>query len=512
MPIKILGLSASLRSARRGAGNQSLIAELQALSSKEALVAYLKQQAASHLQQFLEAGRSQNLPFDLVSENLSALVGDRGLSNSEIALSAALWGAQSLGCVIQHLNLSEFFTADDSGIDLARLKSAVLDCDGLLLATPVIFGDHSSLAHRFVQLIRNDLEWRDQLRGKVYGGIAVGARRSGGQETALVYQMLDMAACGWLGVGNDSETGAHYGGTGWAGDIGTMANDHNGLDTAIGAGRRVGRIAAMLGIAEGWRLVDRPRIAFWILQDKQDQAARLVRRLIQTAAIPFEAHVLPIAGARVDRCLACDVCPTHLDVDDSYRCLIKTPGDWFTQWHEQLLRADAIVPVVYSPHDRAGLVSRYQEFIERTCYLRRGDFVFSDLLCAPLVLEDLGASENMATRMMTAMLRQHTIVFKPLTVYLHQGVVVNEDQAAADMADLVRQVERATVGRLITHSSRMEHLKYSPVCYILNSLENVENENLKSRHNMMEDRVSRTQKAAQVRLRRIEPKVRKQSA
>ena len=48
---------------------------------------------------------------------------------------------------------------------------------------------------------------------------------------------------------------------------------------------------------------------------------------------------------------------------------------------------------------RAGLQSQYQEFIERTRYLRRGDYVFSDMLCAPLVLEELGVCDNMQIRM-----------------------------------------------------------------------------------------------------------------
>ena len=53
-----------------------------------------------------------------------------------------------------------------------------------------------------------------------------------------------------------------------------------------------------------------------------------------------------------------------------------------------LIDVDAVIPVTYCTTDRAGLQSQYQEFIERTRYLRRGDYVFSDILSAPLVLEN----------------------------------------------------------------------------------------------------------------------------
>ena len=38
----------------------------------------------------------------------------------------------------------------------------------------------------------------------------------------MIYQLHDMMDLGFLGVGNDYETTSQYGGTGHAGDIGTM--------------------------------------------------------------------------------------------------------------------------------------------------------------------------------------------------------------------------------------------------------------------------------------------------
>ncbi len=82
MKFRILGLSASLRNARRGKGNARMLEELQAIDSKPELVEYLKQQANIHLENFKEAGRNDKLPFDELYANLKKLKGDRGMSNS----------------------------------------------------------------------------------------------------------------------------------------------------------------------------------------------------------------------------------------------------------------------------------------------------------------------------------------------------------------------------------------------------------------------------------------------
>jgi multimeric flavodoxin WrbA len=505
MQVKIVGLSASLRNARRGGGNRSLVAELSALPTREALFTYLKDQASIHLTNFVEAGRSQKLPFDVLYKNLKKLKGDRGLSNSEIALAAALWSARQLGCDVEHIALSEHFPEHGRLENADALRSALLAADGLLLSTPVYFGDRGSLAQSFLDFLRNDPALRDGLRGKVYGGIAVGAKRNGGQETTLIYQLLDMVNCGMLGVGNDSETTSQYGGTGWAGDIGTMPADHYGLDTSMGTGRRVARVAAMLRMAEGHRLADLPRVAFWVLQDREDRAVRFLKGLAAGGQLPLQADILPIADSHVVRCLACDVCPTHIDVDQSYRCIIKTQRDLFPHLHARLLEADAIVPVAYSAHGRDGLQSKYQEFIERTRYLRRGDYVFSDLICSPLVIEELGASENMQVRMMTSMIRHHTVIMKPMTAYVQEDQVLNRDQVVAELQAVARETARASAGRLVTHSSQVQHLKYNPVGYVLSAMKDAEDEKMKARREMIEERVERSAGAARKRLQVIEP-------
>ena len=94
--------------------------------------------------------------------------------------------------------------------------------------------------------------------------------------------------------------------------------------------------------------------------------------------------IINITDSNIKRCIACDICPTNVDLDEVYRCIIKSAGDDFSDLHPDLLHHDALVPVVASPRDRSRVVGNYQTFIERSRYLRRGDYVWSDMLVAPL--------------------------------------------------------------------------------------------------------------------------------
>jgi multimeric flavodoxin WrbA len=494
MKFRILGLSASLRNARRGKGNARMLEELQAIETKPELMEYLKQQANIHLENFKEAGRNDKLPFDELYANLKKLKGDRGMSNSEIALASALWSAKSLGAEIDHLSLAEHFPDTGKRHHLDDLKARLRAADGVIMSTPVYFGDRSSVAHSLVELIREDEALLRDMRGKIFAGVAVGAKRNGGQETTLIYQLLDMTNCDMLGVGNDSETTSQYGGTGWAGDIGTMPNDSYGIDTSMGAGRRVARVAAMMKMAESQAFDGKCNVAFWILQDREGEAQRYVERLVASGKYGFNASIIDMSGKRVMPCVACDVCPTHIDVDASYRCIIRNKNDAFPGMHEEIIQADAVVPVVLSTRARDNVQSNYQRFIERTRYLRRGDYVFSDWLCAPLVIEELGANENMHIRLLTSMLRHHTIMVKPMIGYTQAGKDLNFDEVGEHFHFVDQMVARSTRGRLNAYAANVEHLKYNPVGYVLSAMKDQEDVKMQRRAEMIRDRVERARR------------------
>ncbi len=496
----VLGLTASLRNARSAAGARRLKEEIEVLADRPALDAYLAEQGQIHLDQFVAAGRKDRLPFDQIYRNLKKSGGQRGLSNSEISLVAALWGAQQKGAEIDHIPLADHFPASGETVDIDTLKAALRRADAIMVATPVYFGDRGSLVQSFIEMLRSDKELHRDLQGKLYAGIAVGAKRNGGQETTLIYAMLDMIHAGFLAVGNDSDTTSQYGGTVHAGDIGTAPKDKYGIDTSIGTGRRIGNVAAELMAARDAKLDDRPRMDFWLLQDKDGVGRDFAKQAMKSLDDRAETRMLELTGGSIRPCIACDICPTHVGPDEEYRCIIHRREDEVVKVHDALLWSDIIVPTMYSPLDRTGVESVYQQFMERTRYLRRGDYVFTDRLVVPLVLTDLGQHEYLDVRMMTSFVRHHTVISRPVIGYLHQGKLINGDEVVAELQRAAVSGARLLAGRLVSTSLRMTATQYHPVGYVLASEKDKEASTMSARESAVAKRYAQKIDEARARL------------
>ena len=509
---RILGICASLRSGRWNAGNDELIDQINAIEDEEQLQAFLKEESLAHLANFVAAGRDDGLPFDEIYRNLKREVGRKGLSNSEVGLASALWSAKELGCEIDFVSLVEHFPPSNEHKRIDELKERLRAADGILLATPVYFGDRSSLAHTLIQLIRDDEELATDLEGTVYAGLAVGAKRNGGQETTLIYQIVDMLGLGLLAIGNDSDTTSQYGGTLHAGDVGTAWDDAYGLETSRGTGRRIARVASQLHVAKDIEVDSPLRVGFWVLQERngfcQDEIRTLLENHANAGGHPIEAHIIDASEASVTRCLACDICPTTVGVDRDYRCIIKKKNDFFRNTHEELLDLDAIIPVAIAPRDRTDLRSMYQQFVERTRYLRRGDYLFTDLLTAPLLFQEIGTNDSLQLRMLTSMMRHHTVLVRPMTGWIHEGEVLLRDQLQSDFERFARESARLTAGRLGVlrdpGSDVSAAVRYNPVGYVLSAEKDKEAETVRLRAEQVADRLARGREAARVRLRVME--------
>jgi hypothetical protein len=144
--VRVLGISASLRNARFGMARDTLTAEMPKFGTKADLLEHLKRQTQFRLDDFVAAGRAENLPFDKIYSNLRKLRGERGYSNSEAALAAALWGASLEGCEIHHVSLARYFPINGKGRDLDELSHQIVAADAIILSGPVYFGDRGSLA------------------------------------------------------------------------------------------------------------------------------------------------------------------------------------------------------------------------------------------------------------------------------------------------------------------------------------------------------------------------------
>ena len=487
---KVVALSASLRSARRGKGVTGLLDQLRRIPNEEAFFEYVTSEAQIHYQQFIDAGREKGLAFDAIYQNLNRLAGSKGLSNSEIGVAAALWTAHQTGCDIDYIPLADHFGPRETR-HLEALENRLRDADGFILGTPVYFGDRGSLAASFMELLRSSPQLRAHVTGKPVSGVAVGAKRNGGQETTLIYQLAEFASFGMLAVGNNSETTSQYGGTIVAGDIGEGAKDRYGLKTAMGVGRRVARIAIEQSIAMKYEFKSRLRVTFWILQDANKFALNQVRKLLNDSKLSIDAKIILLDEADVQRCIACDICPTHVGLDEEYRCIIRRQSDAVGKYHKELLDPDLIVPVAYSPRDRNDLHSNYQRFMERTRYLRRGDYLFTDLAVLPLVFEELGVGENMMLRILTSMIRHHTVLLQPAMAFMFEGKILNGPEVYQLWQQALVSAQRLAVGRLSGSAEQVKALSYNPVGYILSAAQDRELSVVERRKVLQADRTQR---------------------
>lgn len=468
-PVRVLGVSGSLRNARFGAGSEALVSDLSALSSEDELLTYLKKQTQFRFDDFVEAGRGNGLPFDQIYAELRKLRGIRGLSNSEAALASALWAAQQEGAEVQHVSLASHFPLTGKGRHLDVLREKVESADAIIISGPVYFGDRGSLAQSFIEFISADADLKAACKGKVYAGLAVGAKRNGGQETTLIYQMLDMVNLDFFAVGNGSETTAQYGGTAVAGDVGKFADDAYGLNTCVGTGRRAARVAQMLrdGRTAGVQMRDKLKVQLWLLQDAEDGAGRKhFEAWIDTIAADdadVEFELMDFTREQVTRCIACDICPIDVGPKDEYRCIITSAQDVFVKRHQDLVAADAILFCAYSPKDRASVVSVYQQFIERTRYIRRDHYALSDILMAPFVISELSARQNLHLRMLTSGIRQHTVMHHPIIGIVHEGALLAADLMVETGKRFVDSARELTIGRYLR--SHDETRVYRPIGY-----------------------------------------------
>ena len=122
---------------------------------------------------------------------------------------------------------------------------------GIILGTPVYFGNMSSLCKAFLD--RCIVFHKDRLLANKIGGVlAVGGARNGGQELTIRSVQVAMMSQQMIVVGDAPPTG-HWGGTVWGGNpaVNTgptpdIARDAEGIASVKSLGRRVAEMALRL--------------------------------------------------------------------------------------------------------------------------------------------------------------------------------------------------------------------------------------------------------------------------
>ena len=277
----ILGISTSLRNKRFSYKN-SLVDEIKKIKNLKELDLFIKNQIKITFKDIFNANK--NLDFEEKYKELKKYKGNRGLSNSEASLVYALWQAyQEKKIEINYISLSNVFENEDRDT-IRYFKKNFLKCNGLLISGPVYFGDRGSLTQRMIEFINSDKQCMAHAEKIIFGGLAVGAKRNGGQETTLIFQILDFLSMNSKVIGNGHDTTAQYGGTLAAGDIGKVSDDTYGIKTALSTGKNMAQTLNKINFNKNSRIKIKRKIKcnVFILQDnKKKECYNVVKKLIQ---------------------------------------------------------------------------------------------------------------------------------------------------------------------------------------------------------------------------------------
>ncbi len=122
------------------------------------------------------------------------------------------------------------------------------DVAGIIVGTPVYFGNMSSLCKAFLDRCMVFRKNNFVLGNKIGGVLAVGAARNGGQELT-VQSVLAAMLCQEMIVVGDGRPTAHIGGTLLNNGKDDISGDEFGLSTAKNLGRRVAEVAVRVSRA-----------------------------------------------------------------------------------------------------------------------------------------------------------------------------------------------------------------------------------------------------------------------
>jgi multimeric flavodoxin WrbA len=393
------------------------------------------------------------------------------MCNSEIIAGASLCGALSLGADLDYFSLSglfpqseasvfELLSSDEVGgmelldtlqLDQAKLDSVlqrVKDANGLILATPVYFGDRSSVANKILQLTAT----QNLLSQKVMGVCSVGAKRNGGQETTNLFALYEALNQNALGVGNGPPT-SQYGGTAVAGNRAHVLEDRWGLLSAFGTGQRVAHVSQIFKAGEQIQPERRVQITILVSMDTQDKLlAGYLAKLVEKASVEIpnvNFTIINLIDFTIFRCLGCSVCPVKTKKGDeiSINCAIREADDVMAKLRSQLLECDGLIVAGLNLLDAKKILYRYQVLLERTRFIRRHDFELTNLMVAGLCYNQVGATVNPlhSLKANTSFLRHNTVIHKSIEIIEHQNKILKT--GLDDLIAFCRNVVRFSGGK-----------------------------------------------------------------
>ena len=369
---------------------------------------------------------------------------EASLSNSEGLALSSLYGAQkNYSGKIEIIHLKELF--DEKGNFTKKNKQKYVDLfnssKGILISTPVYFGARSSYLQEFIDLVKDQANFKN----KICGVVSAGAKRNGGQETTNIYTLSDMLNLGAKVVGNGPPT-SQYGGTGYAGDLGSILDDNFGLQTSYGTGKRVGQIANLIKYEKSKSDIDLTVVTF------SEAGKTKVKEKFDTLEI--QPEIIAVNEYEIKKCIACPSCPNG-NLDSDYKCVVD---DDLEIIRKKLGQADAIILSKYMSEEHG--YKLYQRFIERTRFVRRNDFELTNTPIALMSFLNDSVVSNYRIKAMTSILRQNTIICGPPYVEYKGDSNKNFKQFIDEYFNFAKRVKKGVKDGVVS-----EDVKYVAIGY-----------------------------------------------
>ena len=394
---------------------------------------------------------------------------DCRFSNSDIALSFALLGARmndfdfniysipNIFKISGSLNMQyegpsehydrvagiDFLALDDDNV--SKLFRAVEESSGIILSTPVYFGDRSSVANKFMQITNK----HKLLHNKVFGMIASGAKRNGGQETTCIYGLYDALTQDSLVVGNGPKT-SQYGGTVFAGDLHTAFNDEFGVQTSWALGHRMAYVSEIINEGQRKHRAKKLKIKVLMTMDTPEKYySRFVHEYFSRYLPDHDFEIINLIDYTIFRCYACKVCPSPKyrlggpGESEPYCCAIRSPEDSMKYIQEILLDNDGLV--IVGVNSLKEIIYRYQVLVERTRFIRRDDFQLTNTPIIGLLINEVGGTNHPLhnLKVLTSYIRHNTIILKPIEITIANDRVVHEPP----FEEYIPLLQRISLGR-----------------------------------------------------------------
>jgi len=385
-------------------------------------------------------------------------------ANSDLTVAHALLGAKQNGATIRLISITKLFehknqnlyenlityeTVDDIGdidtlsineYELQTLLQNIEQCNGILLSTPVYFGDRSSVANKLLQLTNK----KKLLKNKAFGVLSIGAKRNGGQETTNIYTLYEAMMQEAIVIGNGPKT-SQYGGTVHAGDLNKAIEDSFGMETSYGTGRQVAQLSKLLQ-PQVIQKNEKLNITILITMDSNKKYESIVEKYFEV----YNNHNITLynlTDSNIYRCVSCSVCPSpklrekYIEDDPAYNCIVQTSKDSMREIQDLMFGSDCIVIAGANSND--DLIYRYQAFLERTRFIRRNDFELTNIPVIGLLVNELDANNNPLhnVKVLTSFIRHNSIILKPLqlTYYNDKEIYIDDFSNYLDTLLLLKQ-------------------------------------------------------------------------